>query len=58
MQNIVELLTLIGVAAVLARSGVRTWRAETLAVRWGGASLLGGLSTAAVSVATLTSWEY
>lgn len=55
MQNIVELLTLIAVAAVLARSAVRSWHAETRAIRWGGAGLLGGLSAAAVSVATLTS---
>jgi mono/diheme cytochrome c family protein len=55
MQNIVELLALIAVAAILAWSAVRTWHAETRAIKWGGAGLFGGLSASAVSVATLMS---
>ena len=55
MQNIVELLALIAVAAILAWSAVRTWHAETRAIKWGGAGLFGGLSASAASVATLMS---
>jgi len=55
MQNIAELLALIAIGVLLAWSGFRAWHAETRAIRWGGAALLGGLSAATASVATLMS---
>src|SRR4051812_37748579 len=55
MQNIVELLALIAVAAVLAWSGFRSWHAETRVIEWGGSGLLAVLSAVAFVVGTLMS---
>jgi hypothetical protein len=55
MQNIVELVALIAIAALLAWSGFRTWRVKNRIVKWGGAGLLALLSVAVLSASALTS---
>ncbi|MCA6111483.1 c-type cytochrome [Bradyrhizobium cenepequi] len=55
MQNIVGLVALIAIAALLARSGFRTWRVKNRIVKWGGAGLLALLSVAVLSAGALTS---
>lgn len=55
MQNIVGLVALIALAALLAWSGFRTWRAKNSIVKWGGIGLLAPLSVAVLSASALTS---
>src|SRR6202000_2701510 len=56
MQNIVELVALIAIAALLAWSSFRTWHVKYRIVKWGGAGLLALLSVllALLSVAVFS----
>jgi mono/diheme cytochrome c family protein len=55
MQNIVELVALIAIAALLAWSGFRAWRIKNRFIKWGGAGLLALLFVAILSAGALTS---
>jgi mono/diheme cytochrome c family protein len=55
MQNIVELVALIAIAALLAWSGFHIWRVKNRMVKWGGAGLLALLSVAVLSASALIS---
>jgi hypothetical protein len=54
MQNIVELVALIAIAALLAWIGFRIWRVKNRIVKWGGAGLSALLSAAVLSASALT----
>src|SRR5258708_23761476 len=51
MDNVIGLVMMIAVAALLAWSSIRAWRAKNNFVKWSGASLA-ALLTAAVSLAS------
>ncbi len=51
MQNIVELVVSIAVAALLAWSSFRTWRVRSRLLKWGGAGLLALLAVAVALLA-------
>ncbi|WP_407158233.1 c-type cytochrome [Bradyrhizobium sp. STM 3557] len=55
MQNIVGLLALIVMAALLAWSAFRTWRAKNHIVKWGGTGFLALLSVPVLSAGALMS---